>query len=87
MHAENILSQMLPPDCIRQPHPLKARIKALKIKQTALAAALLCSDSDLSRWLNNRRTMPLNVERRLNELLDQVEARWVEQQAREGTTE
>jgi transcriptional regulator with XRE-family HTH domain len=67
------LEKILPRDRLRTPHPLKARIRSLKLRQTDLAAALDCSEPELSRWLNNRRAMPRNVEERLHEWINALE--------------
>jgi transcriptional regulator with XRE-family HTH domain len=69
----SLLATVLPPDRIRHPHPLKQRIRALGIKQVDLSEALFCSEAELSRWLNSRRSMPSSVERQLTEILNKLE--------------
>jgi transcriptional regulator with XRE-family HTH domain len=57
----------------RTVHPLKARIRELGILQADLAEDLCCSEPAISTWLNSSRKMPMSVERRLREIIAQVE--------------
>ena len=70
----DLLSHVLPEDQLREPHPLKHRIRQLGLRQCDLAFALGCTDGELSKWLNNRRQMPFTVEHRLKDLIVKLEA-------------
>jgi transcriptional regulator with XRE-family HTH domain len=72
--VQNPLSKIVPAHRLRCPHPLKQKIRSLGLRQVDIAAALGCSNSELSRWLNDGKAMPASIEERIVNILSAVEA-------------
>ena len=71
------LESILSPEQVRRPHPLKKRLKDMGILQCNLAFALGEHPETLSRWLNNKRSMPPSVENAIREMLSKLESNHV----------
>lgn len=69
-----LLAKVLPEEQLREVHPIKQRLREYKIKQVDLSNALNCSEAELSKWLNNKITMPWHIEHRLYDLFEKLDA-------------